>query len=283
MTRDQCVDTNARAQHLRADGKLGEARQELRKCSDPSCPALVRNDCTKRLDDAENAQPTIAFEAKDASGADLTAVKVEVDGKPLADKLDGTALPVDPGQHVFTFKAGNQPPVTRTLVLTEGEKGRREQVVLFAPGAAAPAPVPAATVASVPAGNETSASDHGGGMGTPKILGLVAAGLGVAGIAVGSVFGAQAFSLKDQQVSDCGSPTTCTPAGHARAIDDHSTGTTDSTIADVGFIAGGALLVGGVVLFLVGGSSARPAPAAGMVVAPSVGPGGGGVFMRGEF
>jgi hypothetical protein len=284
LTRDQCVDSNTRAQHLRADNKLLEARRELRKCADPSCPGLVRNDCTKRLDEAENAQPTIAFAVKDASGADLTAVKVEMDDKPLADTLDGTALPVDPGQHVFTFKVANQPPVTRTLVVVEGAKGRREQIVLGGSGASAAAPLPAAPADSGLAGTETAAAEHpGGGMGTPRVLGLVAAGLGVAGIAVGSVFGTQAISAKNQQVSDCGNPATCTTTGHARAVDDHSTAVTDGTISEIGFIAGGALLVGGAVLFLVGGSSARPAPGIGMTFTPSVAPGGGGMLVRGEF
>jgi hypothetical protein len=285
MTRDQCVDTNTRGQHLRTEGKLIEARRELRRCADPSCPTLVRNDCTKRLDDAENAQPTIAFEAKDGSGADLTAVKVEVDDRPFADTLDGAALPVDPGQHVFTFKVANQPPVTRTLVLTEGEKGRRERVVLGGSGASAPAQLPAAPADSgLPLPQvETAPSEHKGGMGTQKVLGVVAAGVGVAGIAVGAVFGAQAFSEKNQQVSDCGSPTTCTPAGRSRAMDDRSTGLTDSTIADAGFIAGGALLLGGVVLFLAGGSSPRPAQGAAVRFTPSVAPGGGGMVVRGEF
>jgi hypothetical protein len=284
MTRDQCVDTNTRAQHLRGEGKLLDARRELRKCADPSCPALVRNDCTKRLDEAENAQPTIAFEVKDASGGDVTAVKVEMDDKPLADTLDGTALPVDPGHHVFTFKVASQAPVTRTLVVTEGVKGRRERVVLGGSGAAAPAPVPAAPADSGPASSETAAVGRpGGGMGALKVFGLVTAGLGVAGIAVGSVFGTQAISAKDQQVSDCGSPATCTAVGHSRAVDDHSTAVTDGTISEIGFIAGGALLVGGAVMFLVGGSSPQPAPAVGMSFTPSAAPGGGGVLVRGEF
>jgi hypothetical protein len=281
MTTDQCVDSNARAQHLRTEGKLREARQELRTCADPSCPALVRNDCTKRLDDAETAQPTIAFEVKDASGGDLTAVRVTVDGQPLADSLGGTALAVDPGQHVFTFEAAGLPPATRTLVLTEGEKGRRERLVLEGAKLATTTPVsPVTPERSFPAIEAANAGR--GGTGSQKVFGLVVGGVGVAGIAVGSVFGALAFSERNQQVSDCGSATTCTPAGHSRAVSERSTGIIYGTVSDVGFIAGGALLLGGVVLFLSGGSAPRPAPAAGMWIAPMVGASGGGVLLRGE-
>jgi hypothetical protein len=284
MTPEQCVDSNARAQHLRSDGKLSEARQELRKCADPSCPALVRNDCTRRLDDVENALPTIAFEVKDPSGADLTAVKVTVDDGPLVDTLDGTALPVDPGLHVFTFKAADRARVTRTLVLTEGEKGRRELVVLGESAASPPAPLGAATADTGLVPIEAASADQGaGGMGTQKVVGLVVAGVGAAGIAVGGVFGALAFSEKDQQVKDCATRTTCTPEGHRRAQDDQSNGFTDSTISNVAISAGGALLIGGVVLFLTGSSSHRLAPLSGLLLAPSVGRSGGGMLLRGEF
>src|ERR1019366_8465548 len=111
---------------------------------------MVRDACTKRLDELEKAQPTIIFRAKDASGQDVSAVKVTVDGRPLADKLDGTALPVDPGDHVFTFTTADQPPVTKTFVIGSGEKERREPVI-FGGAPASPTPAqPTAAVAPTP-------------------------------------------------------------------------------------------------------------------------------------
>jgi len=292
LTKDQCIDANAKAQDLRRDGKLSLAREQLRKCIAPSCPTIVRSDCTKRLDDLENAQPTIAFVVKDATGSDVTAVKVTVDGDPLADRLGGSALPVDPGEHVFTFTVASQPPVTRKLVVTEGEKGRREVITLGAAASPTPTPTPKPTpspATPTPTPSQESAAPQsepapeGGGMGTQKILGLVAGGFGVAGIAVGSVFGMMTLSQKSQQQSDCGSTATCTPAGRSQAVNDHSSGMTDSTISTVGFIAGGALLVGGVVLFFTAGPSSQQPSGAGLLLAPSVGPGGAGMLLRGEF
>ncbi len=278
VTKDQCIDANGRAQHLRTDGKLLEARELLRTCANPACPAIVRSDCTKRLDELANAQPTIAFEAKDGAGADVVAVKVTMDGKLLADKLDGTPLQVDPGQHVFTFEMAGQPPVTRTLVLTEGERGRREPIVLGPAPAPVPAPTPLPTTPGPTVPEPPPAS--GGGMGTQKVLGLAAGGLGVAGLVVGGVFGAMTLSEKSQQQSACGSP--CSPANHTQAVNDHSTGMTDGTISTVGFIAGGALLVGGAVLFFTAHPSSQQ-PATGVLFTPSVGPGGGGVMLQGTF
>jgi hypothetical protein len=130
MTKDQCVDANAQAQALRKDGKLSAARDQLRACAAASCPAMVRDDCTRRLDELDKVQPTIVFMAKDAAGQDVRGVVVAVDGATLTHKIDGSELPVDPGEHVFTFTAPGQPPVTKTFVLGVGEKDRREQVLI---------------------------------------------------------------------------------------------------------------------------------------------------------
>jgi hypothetical protein len=288
VTKAQCVDANVKAQELRRDGKLAAARGQLRACADPSCPSMVRDDCTKRLDELERAQPTIIFGATDASGADLVDVRVSMDGQPLVDHLDGKPLSVDAGAHVFTFEAAGQPPVAKKLVVAEGEKGRHERVVLGAGGSSVtppetqPArqapPAPEAGTPSAPAKVPGSAER---GMGTQKMLGLVAGGVGVAGVAVGSVFGLMALSQKSQQESDCGGP--CSAQSHAQAINDHSTAITDGTISTVGFIAGGALLVGGAALFLIGGRSSDQPAATGIFFMPSVGPGGGGMFLKGAF
>jgi hypothetical protein len=285
LTKGQCVDANAKGQDLRRDGKLTEAREQLRQCSAQACPAMVRDDCTKRLDELEGAQPTIAFEVKDTSGADVSAVKVTVDGQPLTDKLDGTALPVDRGTHVFTFIMAGQPPVTRTFVLTEGEKGRRERIALGVEASPAPLPAPGANGPSSSSADSSSAgpASSSGGMGAQKILGLVSGAVGVAGVAVGGVFTAMALSEKNQQTTDCPNATCSSTSAHALAVSAHSAGTTDTTISTVGFIAGGTLLVGGLVLFFTAGHPSERRASTGLLVTPCVGPGGGGLFLNGEF
>jgi hypothetical protein len=127
-TKAQCIEANTRGQDLRREDKVSAARDSFRACVSSSCPPLVRNDCARRLDEIDAAQPTIVFVAKDRAGKDVSAVHVTVDGKPVLDRLDGAALPVDPGEHVFTFTALGQPTVKATFVLAVGEKNRREQV-----------------------------------------------------------------------------------------------------------------------------------------------------------
>src|ERR1700690_180086 len=100
---DQCIGANAKAQWLRQAGKFGEAREQLKSCAEASCPGMVRDDCMQRLDELERAQPTIVFDVKDSAGKDISAVAVTVDGRRLADRLDGRAIAVDSGEHTFSF------------------------------------------------------------------------------------------------------------------------------------------------------------------------------------
>jgi hypothetical protein len=274
MTKDQCIDADTQAQTLRRAGKLAATRDQLQKCGDPSCPALVRDDCSRRLDEVERAQPTILFEAKDAAGQDLVGVKVAVDGQPHAESLGGTALKVDPGPRTFTFTGPDLSPLTQTFVVREGEKDRRERVVL-ARTVAAPAPGLAVPPSTPP---ESPPS----GMARGKVYGLILGGVGLAGIGVGSVFGLMTASAGSQQKSDCAGASSC--ANYGQAAHDHTTAQNDGTISTIAFIAGGALLAGGAVLFFVSGSpSSEPSATSRLVVAPSVGPGAGGLLVRGEF
>jgi hypothetical protein len=75
-SKKECLDAHVKGQDLRRDGHLSAAREALRACAASTCPAIVRDDCTKRLDEAERAQPTVIFEARDGAGNDLADVKV---------------------------------------------------------------------------------------------------------------------------------------------------------------------------------------------------------------
>jgi hypothetical protein len=72
---------------------------------------------------------SVVIRVTDADGSDVVAVRVRVDGALLTDTLDGRAIGVDPGQHVFRFEAGKR-VVNRTIVIREGERGRMLSVGL---------------------------------------------------------------------------------------------------------------------------------------------------------
>jgi hypothetical protein len=267
VTKDQCVDVDTKAQSLRREGKLAEAREQLKVCIDPRCPAILREDCTQRMDELERAMPTIVFDAKDEQGWDLVPVRVAVDGHPLTDMLDGRALPVDPGEHTFTFQSPGKPPMTRRFVLKEGEKERRERIVLGATPTTAPESPPD-EVPSEPASPGKA----------PRLAGIVLGSAGLVGIGMGAVFGALTIYNWSNSRNECRSPTNCPEPGQALA--DHDSAVTAARISNVAFVAGGALLAGGLALW-VSGDVAAHTPV--LRVSPRVGPGTAGLAATGEF
>ena len=228
-TVEECVSANERSVPLRKAGKLREARAGLLRCSSASCPAAVRDDCIAEATRLERALPSLVFAVKDAAGNDLTAVRITMDGQPFAERLDGAALDVDPGEHVFVLSAQGQ-TVERKLLVREGEKSRREQITI---GAAAATPATPAAPARAPATD--------GGWGTQKTAGIALVGLGVVSIGVGSVFGVLAGSSWDTAKTKCG--TSCAPGSDA--YKDKDTANTNATVANIGFGVGLAALIGG--------------------------------------
>jgi hypothetical protein len=242
--KQQCIDANVRSQDLRRDGKLSAARDALHTCAVPACPAIVRDDCTKRLDELEKAQPTVIFEVRDESGNDLVAVNVTVDGQPFAARLGGAPLPVDPGEHTFAFEVPGQPRFEKKLVLREGEQGRRERVTI------GPAPEQAGPAVSTESSSTASSSAPGArstsGPGVQRVLAITAGIVGVAGLGVGSAFGLVALSKRDAARNVCPDPLCHDGSGSSKWSDAKSA----ANISTVAFAVGGAGAVAGAVLWL---------------------------------
>jgi serine/threonine-protein kinase len=147
------------------------------------------------------------------------------------------------------------------LVLREGEKGREETVVLKVVGkphadsgaSESPAEPPATT-----APHDASTGDG------QRTVGLVVGAAGLVGLGIGSVLGLVSKGTYDHAMSaECGgNPADCTPQG-AR---DGSTAHSQATMATVAFLAGGAALGAGAVLYLT-------APKSGVSVGATMAPG----------
>jgi hypothetical protein len=278
VTKPQCVDANRQAQSLRRDGKLDAARAQLQQCGQSECPSMVRADCARRLDDLESVQPSIIFDVRDGAGHDMVDVRVTVDGQPFTDRLDGKSLRIDPGAHTFVFSAANQPTVTQTFVIREGEKERRERIVIGSPAPAAATGTTESQVRTSTSPEGSPSSDLGG----QRVLGLVVGGAGVAALGVGTVFGLLASSAWNGAKSACGGDTShCSNASAAST--DRDDAQTDGTVSTTAFVAGGVLLVAGAVVFLTGDHHAEREPSPRVAIVPDVGPGLGGVSIFGRF
>jgi len=267
-----CVAANEEAGPLRRAGKLREARAKLRLCSAQVCPAAVRKDCVAGAAQTDNDVPTVAFSVQGPEGNDLSAVHVSLDGQPLADQLDGKALDVDPGEHVFRFESAGQPTVEKRIVIVEGEKNRHERVQMGEPK---PAPV---ITAPRPAPEAPPPPPN-----TKRTVGLALGGGGLVVVAVGGVFGLIATLQWNNAKTACGGtfPLSCSEPVAANA--DRSASIRAGTVADVLIGVGGVAVVTGVTLALLSPTAPPRAATATLTLAPQLGPGMNGVLLRGTF
>jgi hypothetical protein len=124
-----CIAAHLEAQRLQRDRQVRAARDALVRCSRQVCPPLVLEECSTMLLDIERAIPTVVFEARDAGGLDIADARVSIGQLTLSERLDGRAVEVDPGEHVFRFDRPGTQPVETRVVVREGDKGRRVGVV----------------------------------------------------------------------------------------------------------------------------------------------------------
>ena len=133
-----CIAAHADGQVLRTQKQLIAARERFLACAVRDCPELVRKDCTQFLAEVTASTPTLVLAAVASGDRDLTQVSVDLDGKPLAPRLDGSAIPIDPGEHELTFRAADGRVRQYRIVARESEKGRRVVAEFTADGGDAP-------------------------------------------------------------------------------------------------------------------------------------------------
>lgn len=191
-----------------------------------------------------------------SADSDVAGLQVKRDGVSVGHSEFGAALPVDPGAHIVEATAPRKKSWSTKVDVSPRQTDARVTVALAddvetattpipssaATGGQPPAPGPANAVAPVEQPGRAS------GWSAQRTIGVVAAGAGVVGLAVGSVFGIVAKSKNDEalQPSNCRTPKLCTPTGLA-LTNDASNAATASTIA---FAVGGAAVAAGAVLWL---------------------------------
>jgi hypothetical protein len=254
-----CNDAYTSAQMLRGAKKLLQARDQLRVCVRAECTWRVA-DCGKWLGEVEANIPTLVFEAKDGRGNDLSAVKVTMDGQPLADTLEGGSIQVDPGEHRFAFSDADA-HAEKTIVVREGERDRHVRVVLG----------PASAAGQVATASPSAESTADGS--TQRTIGFVVGGIGIAGLVVGSVFGALALVDQGTLKGQCPTTSTC-PGSQQSEID---TLHLNEVLADVGFGVGVVGVGLGAVLLLTAGPSTPSSTALKVDVGPA------SIALRGRF
>ena len=183
----------------------------------------------------------------DARVAGLTLMR---DGVEVGPAQWGVPIPTDPGKHELSAKAPGYEEWHSTVSLKDGGVGSATVPKLTA--------APNAAIAAAPVAGEQAAepeqapqpqaaeSSSGGGLGGQRIAALVVGGVGVAGVAVGSIFGIQAMSKKKTADETCDGTACQTDAGVEAGKSAHKAG----TISTIGMIVGGVGLAAGVTLWL---------------------------------
>jgi hypothetical protein len=170
--------------------------------------------------------------------ADAAAnLSIMLDQQPLGAAAYGTAMPLDPGDHVLTATAPDRAPFRTSFHVAPGDPVRTVTVPALDPSAGVPAPT------AVPAAPSASAEPRTAASGTPwnRPAGVALAGAGLVGVGIGTFFGIRAFSDKSDADHACG-PDFCTPAGDSA----RSTLKTDELVSTIGILAGVAAVgVGG--------------------------------------
>jgi hypothetical protein len=259
----ECLTASNTSVKLRSDHKLQMARAQLVVCASPSCPSEVREECAQRMGRWAAQMPSVVFEVKDGAGHELSAVKVTVDGGALTERLDGTAIELDPGTHRFTFEAAGQPTVVEEYILHEGEKDRRETVVVgdAAPpvaGDASAAPLaPAESVPAPPPPERPKMTNSGGNM---RMAGFIVGGTGLAGLLASGVLGVAAELKWNDVTPNCRTSGSCNGHDHDNSVEASNL----ANAATVALISGGVLAAAGLALYFV----APRGPRVGVLVSP---------------
>jgi hypothetical protein len=175
------------------------------------------------------------------SGQATTTMRVRADGEAVADEIVARrTFALAPGSHRVEITAPGKRDLALDVTGRAGET-RAIEVALVDDAPASRAPPSASGDASTIASADSS----------QKTWGLVLGGLGLAGIAAGSVTGLMAASKKTALESEATDPA----IGPSRFYADRTTAKTFALVSTASFIAGGVGLAAGSILFLTAPSS----------------------------
>ena len=243
-------------QQARHRDRVARARAELAKIK-PTVPTL-----------------TLVLPASAPAGSTVTR-----NGETLGNAALGLPLPVDPGGYEIVTRAPGVSERRANVTLELGDAKRLDLEMgapLSAPSAQ-PEPLPPVPPAAVQGEQKAPAEpprEPSTGSGR-RTAAYVAGGIGIAGIAVGSVTGILVLGKK-QTVSDNCLDHDCNATGYAAATSGQSLG----LVSTIGFGVGIAGLVVGGVLLLTGSEPTPSARAWQPVLTASDGTYGGGVSRR---
>jgi hypothetical protein len=213
-----------------------------------------------------------------APATPMPGLEIKIDRGSMSLASVDIPLPLDPGDHTIEASAPDHKPWHTTVQVPNDPGGAAVQIPPLEPMPIAPAPIPLGTT-PLPATPVVAPAAPGSG----RAIGIWTGGvIGVAGVAMGTVFGVLTFQERSNAKSLC-------PSGVCKAggMDDIHQAYTDATISTVAFSVGaaGALLATYFLLQGSGGSASSGAAAhpPTVMVAPAVSPRDVGFTVQARF
>lgn len=207
-------------------------------------------------------------------------IEVRRDGVLVASASWGTALPLDAGKHTIVATALGREPFSTTVTTTDDGTVSRVIVAKLAPSltaassneqTSADAMLPNARIPVAGADTATTTERS-----SQKTWGYVVGGVGLVGLAVGTVAGLVAIQKNNAATSVCPNDGVCPSDA---AIHDGDTAATFGTLSTIAIAAGGAAAITGLVLVLTSPSSSKHEAK----LAPTIGPNTAALSLSGTF
>ena len=216
-------------------------------------------------------RPTLSELVIDVSPAAkaLSGLEVTRDGERVGPAQWNVAIPADAGEHRVAATAPGY-EAWQSVVVVKGPGGTFTAMVPALAPAGSAEPAPASAPPEPAPANASQSAAPSGGLGTQRTVALVAAGVGVVGVVVGTIFGVKSKSEHDEAEKYCDG-NRCTDA---RGVSAGNSAYSAGTVSTVAMIIGGVALAAGVTLWL----TAPKAPStAALTLAP------GSVHLQGSF
>ncbi|HXK17694.1 MAG TPA: hypothetical protein VNG33_07820 [Polyangiaceae bacterium] len=215
-------------------------------------------------------------------------LEVRRDGQLVGQAAYNTAVPVDPGLHRIEVTATGKKPFTSSVDVGASASASVEVPKLENADSAAPATGAAGNGApGAPAANATQAAggspDVGPGAGRSKVLPYTLLGVGVVGLAIGTVFELKSRGSNSDALGICPGDGACTQADVTRHDGLVSDAKTDQLIAIVGAGVGAASLITAVVLLTTEHAASAPQAAHNFSLDFGAGPSSAAVLAKGRF
>jgi hypothetical protein len=173
-----------------------------------------------------------------------SGIEVKLDGNALEPAVLGTPIPVDAGKHTVEASAQGKKPFSTTIDVSDKSKGPTVEIPVLDDEASAPEVVNQTNERKEPRPTEPPKEERRTWSGQ-KTIGIIVAGLGIVGLGVGGYYGYRARTTWKEAQTYCSSDLQCDQDGVDLAAQAKRFG----NFGTIGVAAGGALLVGGAVLF----------------------------------